>query len=132
METKDGGGIDRPVRRASLALASVGLYSVLAYTVLHRTREIGIRMALGAQSRNVLALVIRNGLTLAALGTAFGMAVAAALTRFVSGFLYGISPSDPLTFVTVALLLVLVSLAASYFPARASTRIDPLTALRHE
>jgi len=116
----------------SLALASVGLYSVLAYTVSHRTREIGIRMALGAQSRNVLALVIRNGLTLAAVGTVFGMAVAAALTRFVSGFLYGISPSDPLTFVTVALLLVLVSLAASYFPARAATRIDPLTALRHE
>jgi putative ABC transport system permease protein len=116
----------------ALVVASVGLYSVGAQAVAHRTREIGIRMALGAQSGDVLGMLVGNGMALAVTGVLAGTAAATALTRFVASFLYGVSATDPATFVSIALVLLLVSLAASYLPARAATRIDPVAALRHE
>jgi predicted permease len=116
----------------SLLIASVGLYSVMANAVAHRTREIGIRVALGAEPRDVLRIVVRSGMTLAGLGTILGTAAALAMTRLLSVFLYGVSPTDPATFICIALVLLAVSLAACYYPARAASRVDPLRALHHE
>jgi predicted permease len=117
---------------AALILAAVGIYGVMAYSVSTRMGEIGIRMALGARSRDVLKLIIGQGLILALLGLALGLAGALALTRLIAGLLFGVSATDPLTFVVVALLLILVALLASYLPARRATKVDPLLALRHE
>ena len=113
-------------------LAAIGLYGVMAYVVARRTHEIGIRMALGAQKREVLLLVLRQGAKLAALGIAGGIVIALGLARFLSSLLYGVSPSDPLTFAAVPLLLTLVALAACYLPAWRAMRVDPITALRYE
>jgi putative ABC transport system permease protein len=116
----------------ALLLTSVGLYGVMAYIGAQRTREFGIRMALGAQSRDVLRLVVKQGMGLALLGAAIGIAGAVALTRAMKSWLFGVSPTDPLTFAAVALLLVGVALLACYIPARRATKVDPLVALRHD
>ena len=116
----------------ALLLGVVGLYGVIAYLVSQRTREIGIRMAMGAQKRDVLKLVINTGMGLTLMGVSVGIAGALVLTRFLSNLLYGVKPTDPLTFVVVSLILTGVALLACYIPARRATDADPIIALRHE
>jgi len=116
----------------ALLLAAVGLYGVLAYSVTHRTHEIGIRLALGAPTRAVLWLIVRQGLVLALIGVALGLVGAWGLTRVLQNLLYGVSVTDPATFTGIALLLIGVAFIASFIPARRATKVDPLTALRHE
>jgi len=116
----------------ALILASIGIYGVLSYSVTQRTSEIGIRMALGAQSQQVLKLVLRQGMLLAGIGVLVGVAIALPITRFASTLLYGVSVWDPLTYISITLLLMAVAFLACYVPARRATRIDPLVALRFE
>jgi putative ABC transport system permease protein len=116
----------------SALLAVIGVYAVLAYAVVQRTHEIGVRMALGAQHGQVLTLVVRKGLILTVAGITLGLAGAAAISRVLQGMLYGITPLDPVTFLTVALAFALVTTIASYVPGRRATRVDPLVALRTE
>jgi predicted permease len=116
----------------ALVLACVGLYGLLSYEVSRRTREIGIRMALGAHPGSVLKLVLRQGIVLAIVGAAVGVGVALGVTRNLASMLYNVHPGDPATIVSVAILLTLVALAACYIPARRATRVDPLIALRYE
>ena len=117
---------------AALALAAVGIYGVVAFSVTRRTQEIGIRTALGAQRIDVLRLILREGARLALLGVAIGVVASLLITRLLSTLLFGINPTDPLTFVGVAALLSLVALAASFLPAHRATRVDPMIALRYE
>jgi putative ABC transport system permease protein len=117
---------------AALLLAAIGLYGVIACTVSQRTRELGIRAALGATRRNVLGLVLRQGLALGGLGVLVGLAAACGLTRLMAGLLYEIKPADPLTFVSVSVAVLLVVLLASWLPARRASRVDPMIALRYE
>jgi predicted permease len=116
----------------ALALASIGIYGVMAYLVSQGTREIGIRMALGATPRSVLGLVVKQGMVLALCGVCLGVIAAFAFSRMVNGLLFGVQSTDPLTFATIALLLTLVALFASYVPARRAARIDPIISLRCE
>jgi putative ABC transport system permease protein len=116
----------------ALLLATAGVFGVMAYSVAQRTREIGVRMALGASSRGVLRMVLGQATATVAVGVVIGIAGAFALTRWMQSQLFGVSPTDPPTFVGVALLLILVSLAACYIPARRATKVDPLVALRYE
>jgi putative ABC transport system permease protein len=116
----------------SLALASLGLYGVLAYAVGQRTKEFGIRMALGADRTRLLTMVIREGTALAAAGIVLGIAGSLAAARFLSTLLVGISATDARTFVGVAVVLIVVAIAASYLPARRAMKVDPMVALRHE
>jgi ABC-type antimicrobial peptide transport system permease subunit len=116
----------------SLLLAAVGIFGVISYSVAQRTRELGIRIALGAQARGVLRLVLVGALRLVVAGVLFGLVGAFALTRFLSAFLFGVSANDPATFAVVALALAIVALLASYLPALRATRVDPLAALRTE
>jgi putative ABC transport system permease protein len=116
----------------ALILAAVGLYSVLAYSVILRTREIGIRVALGAEPKNVAGFIMRQGAVLTSIGIIAGLAGAFALTRFMQSILFGVSPFDPATFACGCLLLLGIALAASYFPARRAARVDPIEALRAE
>jgi putative ABC transport system permease protein len=116
----------------ALALAGLGIYSVMAYSVAQRRPEIGIRLALGARGIDVSKLVVRQGMTLALIGMAVGLIAASALTRVMKNLLFEVSAADPLTFISVTLLLGLIALIACYLPARRATRVDPLIALRHE
>ena len=116
----------------AMLLAAVGLYGVMTQTVLQRSREIGVRMALGAQARDVLRMVLRQGAVLIAVGVAAGSLAALLLTSLMKSLLFGVSPADPLTFLGVAVLLIAVALIATYLPARRATRIDPVTTLRYE
>jgi ABC-type antimicrobial peptide transport system permease subunit len=115
-----------------LVLAAVGMYGVLAYTVSQRTREIGIRIALGAHAASVLRMILQQGVRLALIGVGVGTVVAALTAQLVRGFIAGVSPLDPATFVLVPALLLIVVLTASYVPARRAARVDPMTALRAE
>jgi putative ABC transport system permease protein len=116
----------------SIALGVVGIYGVISYTVSQRRREIGIRLALGAQRENVLGMVLGSGARMALIGVAIGLAIALVLTRWMSSLLFGVSAHDPLTFILVALLLFAVALVACWIPARRATRVDPMVALRYE
>ena len=117
---------------AALALASVGIYGVVAYSVTRRTHEIGIRMALGANRRDVLKLIVSQGAALGLLGVTLGLLAAVPLVRVLRSLLFEVSATDPGTFAWVAFLLTLVAVAASYIPAVRAARIDPMVALRHE
>jgi putative ABC transport system permease protein len=115
-----------------LTLAVIGLYGILAYTVVQRTHEIGIRLALGAQAGNIIAMVMKQGLSLTLLGLTLGLAGAVTLTRLLERLLYGVSTTDAPTFIAIALLLLAVAALACWIPAQRATKIDPLVALRHE
>jgi ABC-type antimicrobial peptide transport system permease subunit len=116
----------------ALVLAAVGIYGVMSYAVTRRIRELGIRAALGASNHEIVGLVLSEGMKLAAIGMAAGLAAAFALTRFMADLLYGVSPADPVTLLAVTLLLGGIALLACYIPARRATAVDPVVALRCE
>jgi putative ABC transport system permease protein len=117
---------------SALLLAAIGIYGLMAYSVEQRTQEIGIRLALGAQTATVKNMVVWQGMQLAILGVVIGVLAAFALVRFISTFLYGITARDPLVFAGVPALLMLVALLAVWIPARRASRVDPINALRYE
>jgi ABC-type antimicrobial peptide transport system permease subunit len=116
----------------ALALSAIGLYGVLAYMVSRRTQEIGVRMALGAQGRSVLKMVLFEGMTAAAAGLGLGLAGALILTRLMSTLLFGVKAYDPFTFASAVVLIAVIAALASYVPARRASRVDPMAALRYE
>jgi putative ABC transport system permease protein len=116
----------------ALVLALAGMYGVMAYSVSRRTGEIGVRMALGASPMTIVRLVLGEGLSTAVVGIALGVLASFAMTRLMASMLFGLNPTDPLTFAAAALLLMVAALAACYVPARRATRVDPMMALRNE
>jgi putative ABC transport system permease protein len=116
----------------ALLLATAGVFGVMAYSVSRRTREIGVRVALGAHSGDVLRMILNQGLRTILIGVAIGIAGSLALTRTVESLLFGVTPTDPLTFGSVTLLLVAAALLACFIPARRATKVDPMVALRYE
>jgi putative ABC transport system permease protein len=116
----------------ALVLAAIGLYGLLSYMVTQRTLEIGLRMALGAQRADVLGMIVRRGLALTLIGVGTGLAISMLITRLLSGMLFGIPPTDPVTFAATAALLLLVGLAASCVPAFRAARMDPMKTLREQ
>ena len=116
----------------ALLLAAIGVYGVIAYNMSQRTRELGVRIALGAMPRDVVGLVVRDGLKLAVIGVAAGLAVAIALAPVLRSMLYAVTPRDPITFLSVALTVCAVALLASWLPARRASRIDPVESLRSD
>ena len=116
----------------ALILAAVGIYGLVSYSVSQRTHEIGIRIALGAQRGHVLALILRTGVVLAVSGILIGVAGALIITRLLTSLLYGVTPTDPMTFVIVSIALFGIAVAACLIPARRATRVEPLVALRHD
>ena len=116
----------------ALVLAAIGIYGLLSYAVAQRTQEIGIRMALGAEVRDVLKLILKQGMKLAFIGEVIGFVSAFALARILRSLLFGVTPTDTMTFVAVACVLTAIALLACYLPARRATKVDPLVALRYE
>jgi len=116
----------------AVVLAAIGIYGVMGYSVTQRRQELAVRMALGARTRQILQLVLKDGLVLASLGVVVGLAGAFAVTRLLRSLLFEVQPTDVMTFVSVGALLILVALLASYLPARRASKVDPLTALRSE
>ena len=116
----------------ALVLAAVGIYGIVSYSVTQRTHEIGIRMALGARAGNVLSMIMRNGVTLVLTGIVIGIAGALALTRFLTTLLFGVTPTDSMTFVVVSIVFFVIAIVASLIPAVRATRVDPVVALRNE
>ena len=116
----------------ALLIAAIGAYSVIAYSVTRRTQELGVRVALGAERRDLLGMILGEGLRMSLMGVIIGIAGAFELTYLLSTFLFEVTPTDPLTFVVVGGVLVVSVCLASYFPARRATRVDPVVALRHE
>src|SRR5262245_9765473 len=116
----------------ALLLGLIGIYGVMSYSVSQRTREIGIRMALGAEHHTVKSQFVRDGLLLAIIGAGFGLAASAALTRFLSSLLFQVNPIDPITYIAVTATLIVAAVTASYLPARRATAVNPVEALRAE
>jgi putative ABC transport system permease protein len=116
----------------ALVIAAAGIYGVISYAVSRRTHEIGVRVALGANPRNVLLMVVWWGVSMTLIGVTLGLSAALALTRVIKNLLYDVKVTDPATFALTTLLLICIALIASYFPARRATKVDPLLSLRHE